>query len=121
MVGCKVHGARCKVHGAPPCGLYLQPVGGDVLVEQREHVRLVAQQHIGAARSRAQPADAGAGAQLEHPLAAQRSTLLLQQRRHLSAAVPDPCACRVAVERSEPKPSPALALHWQLGLRLTLG
>ena len=111
-------------HGAgraPLRGLYLQPVGGDILVEQRQHVRLVAQQHVGAARSRAQPADAGASTQLEHTLAAQRSPLLLQQRRHLSAAVPDPCTCgwrssalslsleRVRSSRAKPSTGSALA------------
>ena len=70
---CTLQAARCRLQAAwrTAHGLYLQPVGDNVLVEQRQHVRLVAQQHVGAARSRAEPADAGASTQLENPLAAQ--------------------------------------------------
>ena len=70
---CRRHAARCTLQAAwrTARGLYLQPVGDNVLVEQRQHVRLVAQQHVGAARSRAQPADAGASTQLKNPLTAQ--------------------------------------------------
>ena len=70
---CTAQAARCRLQAAwrTARGLYLQPVGDNVLVEQRQHVRLVAQQHVGAARSRAQPADAGASTQLKNPLTAQ--------------------------------------------------